>query len=210
MTPRPSIDVSHLPHSAMDHRSPIWWGNLLLLMIETTMFGILIAAYFYIRLIDFQQWPPPLVDVHPPMYHPVPELKIATINLALLLLSVVPTLVVDRACLKRQLGITRIGLVVCILFGLVCIALRFPEFKALHFRWDSNAYGSVTWTILGMHLLHLITGTCETGLMTAWIFKHGMDDKHARDIRVGCGYWYWIVGIWVLLYALVFWGPRVF
>lgn len=210
MTRRPTIDISHLPPDTLDHRSPIWWGNFLLLMIETTMFAILVGVYLYLRLIGFQQWPPPLVDVHPPNYHPVPELKIATINLVLLLVSLAPMIVVDRACSKRQLNVVRIGLVVCILFGLAAIWLRFHEFHALLFRWDTNAYGSVTWTILGMHLLHLITGTVENGLMTAWIFRHGMDDKHARDIRVGAVYWYWIVGIWVLLYGLVFWGPRIF
>jgi cytochrome c oxidase subunit 3 len=210
VTTRPTIDVSRLPHSALDHTSPIWWGNLLLLMIETTMFGILVAAYLYFRIVDFRQWPPPLVDVHPPILHPVPDLKIPTLNLVLLLLSVIPMVVVDRACLKRRLGAVRAGLVICILLGLVTIYLRFQEFRALHFSWDSNAYGSITWTILGMHLLHLITGTCENGLMTAWIYVHGLDDKHARDIRVGATYWYWIAGIWLLLYGLVFWGPRVF
>lgn len=210
MTSRPTIDVSHLPHSAMDHRSPIWWGNLLLLMIETTMFGILVAAYLYIRVIDFRQWPPPLVDVQPPVYHPLPHLRVATINLILLLVSVIPMAIVDRACLKRRCPIVCVGLVICILFGLANIWLRFHEFNALQFRWDSNAYGSITWMILGMHLLHLITGTTENGIMAAWIFKHGMDDKHARDIRVGAAYWYWIAGIWVLLYGLVFWGPRFF
>jgi len=28
MRPRATIDVSHLPNSAWDERSPLWWGNL--------------------------------------------------------------------------------------------------------------------------------------------------------------------------------------
>jgi cytochrome c oxidase subunit 3 len=183
---------------------------LLLLMIETTMFAILVGAYLYFRIIDFKQWPPPLVDVQPPIYNPVPALKVPTINLILILLSVIPMIFADRACFKRNTNVAKIGLAFCILFGLITIGLRFYEFGSLHFRWDSNAYGSVTWTVLGMHLLHLITGTCENGIMAAWIFIHGMDDKHARDVHVGAIYWYWIAGIWLLLYGLVFWGPRLF
>ena len=52
-----TIDVSDLPPAVEDHRSPIWWGNLLLLCIETTMFGLLVATYFYLRM-NFNQWPP--------------------------------------------------------------------------------------------------------------------------------------------------------
>src|SRR5205085_2264486 len=120
-----TIDVSELPPHVMDHRSPIWWGNVLLLCIETTMF-----------------------------------------------------------------------------------ALRFLEFSGLKFRWDDNAYAAIVWTTIGMHLLHLVTGTAENFIMTLWVWLKGMDDKHARDVRVGAVYWYWIVGIWVPLYVIIYFGPR--
>ena len=35
MKPR-TLDVSHLPNTAWDEASPLWWGNLLLTFIETT------------------------------------------------------------------------------------------------------------------------------------------------------------------------------
>ena len=65
MNNRAVIDVSRLPASAMDHRSPIWWGNILLLLIETTMFALLIATYLYFRIVDFDRWPPPRVPGGP-------------------------------------------------------------------------------------------------------------------------------------------------
>jgi heme/copper-type cytochrome/quinol oxidase subunit 3 len=65
------------------------------------------------------------------------------------------------------------------------------------------------WTILGLHLTHLIVGTLENGIMIAWIAAHGMDEKHARDIRVNAVYWYWIGAMWVLLFAIVYLGPRL-
>src|SRR5581483_2269174 len=79
------IDVSKLPSSAMDHRSPIWWGNALLLCIETSMFAITAATYFYLRR-NFDQWPPPKVNAFPIIAHPLPLLTVPTINLALLLI----------------------------------------------------------------------------------------------------------------------------
>src|SRR3954465_8598662 len=100
MTTRPAIDVSKLQPHVLDHRSPIWWGNLLLLFIETTMFAILIAIYLYYRVVDFDQWPPPRVDEFPVLANPVPDLGIPTLNLIIILLSVVPTIWVSGCCLK--------------------------------------------------------------------------------------------------------------
>src|SRR3954463_7396082 len=96
---RPAIDVSKLPSSALDYRSPLWWGNALLLCIETSMFALVIASYLYFRR-NFEQWPPPKVDQIPPIEHPLPFLPLASVNLILMLLSVVPMIIADRACLR--------------------------------------------------------------------------------------------------------------
>lgn len=200
-----TIDVSDLEPHVMDHRSPIWWGNALLLCIETTMFGLLVATYFYIHM-NYTSWPPPRpVNSN---YRPDPKLAVATINLLIILASVVPMVIVDKACLRRDLRRVQRGMLAMVLIGFVTIALRFLEFDALQFRWDDNAYASILWTTVGMHLAHLVTGTAENLLMCLWVWLKGLDDKHARDIRVGCVYWYWIAVIWVPLYLICYFGPR--
>ena len=199
-----TIDVSKLPPHVEDHTSPIWWGNLLLLCIETTMFAMLVGSYFYLRM-NFTNWPPVRSDVG--LYQTNPDLGFATANLLVLLASCVPMFIVDRACLRMNLRVVRLGMVAMVFIGLVTIALRFFEFSGLKFRWDDNAYGAIIWTTLGMHLLHLITGTSENLLMTLWVWLKGLDTKHARDVRVGAAYWYWIAGIWIPLYALIYFGP---
>jgi len=201
------LDVSELPHAVLDHRSPVWWGNLLLLCIETAMFALVIGALFYIRQ-NFTEWPPPKVDELPVVYNPVPFLNISTLNLVLILASCVPMAWVDRACLKRQEFSVTLGMIVVILCGAAAIALRFMEFGSLIFKWNANAYASTVWFILGLHLLHLFTGTLELGLLLSWLMIKGLDVKHARDIRVTAIYWYWIAGIWLLLYVIIYWTPR--
>jgi heme/copper-type cytochrome/quinol oxidase subunit 3 len=206
-TRRPRLDVSTLPGAALDSRSPIWWGNLMLLFIETSMIAILVSSYFYMRL-NFHAWPPPRVEGTFNDYNPVPLLKAATCNVVLLLVSFIPQFLADRSALKMRLRPTQVGLVLVILCGAAAIWLRFHEFTALKFRWDTNAYGSIVWAILLVHLLHLIAGSLENSLMLVWTLVHGLDDKHARDIRVNAVYWYWIIFIWIPLYTIVFLGPR--
>jgi heme/copper-type cytochrome/quinol oxidase subunit 3 len=199
------IDVSGLEPHVLDHRSPIWWGNALLLCIETTMFALLVASYFYIHM-NFTAWPPPRPSNA--NYATDPELGYATTNLLIILASIVPMFIVDRACLRRDVRTVRIGMLIMVGLGIVTIGLRFLEFGGLQFRWDDNAYAGIVWTIVGMHLLHLVTGSAENFIMMLWVWTKGMDDKHARDIRVGAVYWYWIAAIWVPLYVIVYFVPR--
>jgi heme/copper-type cytochrome/quinol oxidase subunit 3 len=205
---RPAIDVSGLPESPLDHRSTIWWGNLMLLFIETTMFALLIASYFYVRA-NFQAWPPVQSNWAVARYDTNPSLLWGSLNLGVIVLSFVPILVADRSALRMNTRGAAWGLVLGTVLGLCAIGIRFREFLSLNFRWDDNAYGSMVWTILGLHLTHLIVGSLENLIMISWLAAKGMDAKHARDIRVNAVYWYWIVGFWVLLYAIVYFGPRV-
>ena len=204
LPPRPRIDVSALPESMMDHRSSIWWGNLLLLLIETTMFALLVGSYFYLRG-NFPAWPPVQANWAVARYNTAPALWFATIAG-----SCIPMLWADRSALRLNCRAVLLGLTLCFLLGLVAIGLRFRELLDLNFRWDDNAYGSIVWMILGLHLTHLIVGSLENLLMIAWIVRHGLDRKHARDVRVNAVYWYWIGAIWVLLFAIVDLSPRWF
>jgi cytochrome c oxidase subunit 3 len=208
MKHRAIIDVSNLPGTVLDHRSPIWWGNILLLAIETTMFALLAAMYFYVRVVDFSVWPPPQPSRIPPIYNSAPDLLVPTINLFILLLSVWPMVWADRACLKRKVAAVATGLVLCVLLGIGVIVIRFFEFKSLHFRWDDNAYASIVWSIVGLHLTHLVIATAENLIMLLWILVHGLDDKHARDVRVTATYWYWVAGIWIVFYFIIWGGAR--
>ncbi|HEX8073125.1 MAG TPA: cytochrome c oxidase subunit 3 [Pyrinomonadaceae bacterium] len=201
------IDVSEMPTHTFDVGEPVWWGNWGLLAIETTMFGILVATYFYLRQ-RYQFWPPPLhTSPHP--FGPLPELPAATANVVLLLLGCIPMFVADRAARRGDRRAVRVGLALCLLFGAVSMTLRGFEFAAVKFRWDANAYGSVVWFTLGMHALHLLTVTLEVFLLTLWVFLRPFDMKHRVDITVVAVYWYWVVAVWLPLYAMVYFTPRL-
>lgn len=206
--PRKTIDVSELPATLFDTSAPLWWGNTLGLVIETMMFGILAAVYSTVWT-TLEPFPPPQIDRFPVNYNPVPDLTIPTINLIVLLVSLIPGIWLDMSARKRDERMVKILLFVTLTFNIAAIILRFYEFDSLLFRWDDNAYGSITWMILGTHLLHLFILCAEDVFLLIWTFSEGIDDKHALDLTVTAVYWYWIVGIWILFYLLVYWGPRI-
>ena len=153
------------------------WG----LVIETIAFGVLIAAYFTVWMM-LSPFPPPRVDRFPIIYNTVPDQTIPTINLIVFLVSLVSGFWLDLSARKRNEKAVKILLIVTLIFNIATIVLRFYEFDSLHFKWDDNAYGSVTWTILGMHLIHLFIMAIEDIFELAWIFSKGLNKKQALHI----------------------------
>jgi heme/copper-type cytochrome/quinol oxidase subunit 3 len=204
---RTAIDVSALPTSGFDTRAPIWWGNLWMIVIESTMFAIVVASYFYLRQ-NFPEWPPPRTEP-PSILHPSPDLAVGTGVVVALLASCLPMAWADRSARRHDERGVLAGLGMAVLLGVVALALRFLEFRGLHVRWDSNAYGSIVWTALGFHVLHIMSSTIETALLEVWIFVHGMDDRHSVDTTVNAFYWYWMAGVWIPIYAILYFVPRL-
>ena len=207
MSTRPVIDISELPHHEFDTYDPVWWGNNFLLAIETSMFMILIATYFYLRQ-NFTLWPPPVAQLTATL-QPLPQLSYGTANTILLVLGCIPMIMTDLSARRGNRVMSQVGLIIAIAIGAVALVLRSFEFSAVYFRWDSNAYGSAVWFLLGMHMLHLAVVTTEAVLLAVWIFTREYDMKHRVDIVTVAVYWYWIVGIWLLIYGVVYFTPRL-
>jgi cytochrome c oxidase subunit III len=207
LNPLRVIDVSELPTSKYDYHEPLWWGNLWGLVIETVAFGVLIAAYVTVWMLT-SPFPPPQVDRFPVNYNPVPDLTIPTINLAVLLLSLIPGVLLDLKARQKDEKTVKILLIITLAFNIAAIILRFYEFDSLYFKWDDNAYGSVVWAILVTHLLHLFIMAAEDVFELVWVNAKGLDEKQAFHLTALAVYWYWVVGVWILLYALVYLAPR--
>lgn len=195
MKARRTLDVSELPMFAFGTRDPLWWGLMGLIAIETTMFGIVTASYFYIRQ-NFEVWPPTHLAPH--------AFRWATAGVVLLLVSAVPTHVINQSALRGSLRGMRWGLVVATLLGFAFLACRTMELASLNFRWDSNAYGSIFWLILGLHTLHGIAGTLENLVFSVLLFVGPVEKRHRVDINLNGLYWYFVIAAWLPLYAILY------
>ena len=199
MTAKPALDVSHLQAYAFGPRGLMWWGTMGIIAIEGTMFAILIATYFYLRFY-VAEWPPNL---------PPPDLLYGTLNTLVLLASVVPNRWVERVAGRQDLRAVRIGLLVCVAFAFAFVAIRALEFGALHCRWDTNAYGSAVWALMGFHTFHLVTDALDTAALTVLMFSRRIEGRRFVDVSENSLYWYFVVGAWLPIYAVVYFAPRL-
>jgi len=192
-------DVSQLPTYGFGSISPIWWGTLGFIALEGTGFALAAGAYLYLWQVN-GQWP---IAAVPPNHWP------GTAMLILLLASLWPNAMADRAARDEHLGRVRLWLIVMTVLGFVAVGIRFWEFAHLNVRWDSNAYGSITWFVLGLHAVHLITDLGDTVVLAALMFTRHVTGKRYSDVSDNAFYWYFVVASWVPLYAMLYGIPRL-
>jgi cytochrome c oxidase subunit I+III len=193
------VDAAMLPSFAYGHRSPMWWGTVGVAAIEGTVFALAIMMYFYLRT-RVTVWPPEVLP---------PDLLWGTVNTVVLLVSMLPNHLVTKASERRDLRAVRIWLVVCLAFALVFLFVRVLEFMMLNVWWDTNAYGSAVWFILGLHTTHLLTDAFDTIVLAVLMFTGPLEGKRYVDVSENAMYWYFVVLAWLPMYAVIYIAPRV-
>jgi heme/copper-type cytochrome/quinol oxidase subunit 3 len=195
---RRTLDVSKLPTYTFGPADPVWWSASLFIAIETTMFALLLTAYFYVRG-NFQEWPPTGPGA--------PSTKAACVGAVLLALSIVPAVLADRAARRHDLRGMRRQLIAATVLMAGFLVARALELAWLAFRWDDHAYGSVFWATVGMHTFHSLTSLVENGVMVAVLSIGPVEKRHLVDVHSTALYWYFVTGAWLPIVALLY-GDR--
>jgi cytochrome c oxidase subunit I+III len=193
-------DVSRLPRTVFGHRSLMWWGTLGFIAIEGTTLFICAVAYFYLRR-NFSTWPPEHVLR--------PALIIPTVQVILMLASIIPMGWVDAASRRLDLRGVRVGMLTCSVLAVVMTILRWFELQSLNVRWDSNAYGSAAWAIMVSHSTLLLLETAETLAMTVLVFSDNLEERDLAGTSDNAFYWYFMAGVWLPLAAVIYLSPYI-
>jgi cytochrome c oxidase subunit 3 len=200
VTQRVVLDVSKLPMHGMGTASPTWWGTLAFILIEGTGFALAITTYLYLQTVA-QTWPTEAA---------APDLLPGTIVTALLVLSCIPNVFVARWARNEDLRKVQFGLVAMSLLGVAPLLVRIFEFPALNVSWDTNAYGSVLWLLLGLHTSHILTDLADTIVLAVLMFtRHGDNRRRFGDVQDNAMYWNFVVLAWLPIYGCIYWIPRL-
>jgi cytochrome c oxidase subunit I+III len=194
-----AIDVSEMASYAYSHRSLMWWGTMGVVAIEGLVFAFAIFTYFYLWSRN-ETWP---------LAATVPDLRWGIVNTVILLASAVPNQWTKSAAEKHDLKRVRIGLVICLVFALAFLAVRVLEFRTLNVRWDSSAYGSAVWMLMGLHTAHLLTDVYDTIVLTVLMFTGLVEGKRYVDVTENALYWYFVVIAWLPIFFTVYVAPRL-
>jgi cytochrome c oxidase subunit 3 len=78
----------------------------------------------------------------------------------------------------------------------------------LNFTWKSDAHGSIVWTILFIHSYDVVADLIMTAVLLAFVSTGRYGEKQRIGVHVDSVLWYFLVAIWLPLYAVVYWGPH--
>ncbi|MDB4906906.1 MAG: cytochrome oxidase subunit [Gemmatimonadetes bacterium] len=194
-----ALDVSSLPTYGFSHRSIVWWATLGMIAVEATVFALAIATYFYLRS-HATTWP---------LAGKPPDLLWGTINTLVMLGSLLPNHLAKKAAEKDNVSRARLWMAVCLAMGLLFLVIRIFEFRSLNTGWDTDAYGSIVWTLLGLHTVHLVTDFYDSAVLTLLLFIGPLEGRHMQDVSENAFYWYFVVASWLPIYLVIYWAARL-
>jgi heme/copper-type cytochrome/quinol oxidase subunit 3 len=169
-----------------------WWAMALLVCTEATLFGSLIATYFYLRF-QAPVWPPP----------GVPDPSVAE-PLALtggLLVSALPMAGAVRAANLGRVRAAWILIAVALAIQATYLGLQIHLYASDlgSFSPTDTAYGSIYFTLLAIHHAHVAIGLA----FDLWLLGKllgGFTKYRVVAVRVIALYWYFValVGVAVV------------
>jgi heme/copper-type cytochrome/quinol oxidase subunit 3 len=159
------------------------WGMALFLCAEITLFGTLLATYFYL---DFQahRWPPAGIKPPATLY---PSLATAW-----LVLGVVPLWFASRAARtgNKPLTLWSIALGLAMQAGYLAVQVLLFRHDLLQFSPRTTAYGSIYFTMLAAHHAHVVLGLALDLALIGFIAARGLTNYYRIGVRALALYWY--------------------
>ena len=189
-----------LPVGSAGKLSGGWWGMWALIVTEASLFGYLLFAYFYLSSQAVQAWPP----------DGLPDLLLPSMNPVILLASSAGVWAGEYAIRRNRLNWGIAGLTAAIMLGSCFIVIQLKEWGAKTYSITSDLYGSLFFTITGLHLCHVIIGLAILLLLLAWTFLGYFDDRRYAAITIGGAYWHFVDIVWLFVFTTLYLSPYLF
>lgn len=192
---RPVSDVPHTTEAsgayavrlAADRRygrPAAFWGMVILIASEATLFGCFIGTYYYLRFTH---------SVWPPSGDPEPKVVVPLILAFVLALTAVPMYFAWRSARVARLGAARAFLVGALIVQCGYLAYEIQDFRdQLHkLPISRDAYSSIYYTLLGADHAHVALGILFV-VWLLWKLAFGLTTYRVNAAQAIAWYWYFV------------------
>ncbi len=175
--------------------STAWWGMATLIATESMVFVCLLGAYFFLRA-SSSRWP--LGGIAPP------ELRLSIPFSLVLWGSSLPVFYADAAIKRGSQRGLRLGLLLSSIMGAAFLLYTAKDFNDLDFGWRTNAYGSIYYTTVGLHALHVIIGLGMSVIVQIKAWQGKFTARRHTPVEVFSLYWHFVDAVWIFVFSAFF------
>jgi cytochrome c oxidase subunit III len=170
-------------------------GVYLFIISETMLFGSFFTAYFFVRVVGNEQWPPE------PFSFPV---NIALMNTFILVFSSV-VMHWSLVSIKRgnRAGL-QAGLAITFLMGLTFLSTQVNEYFKAGFSIHDGAFASVFYGLTGLHGLHVFVGLTLLAIMNMRTLRGHFSPQAHMGVEMAGIYWHFVDVMWIIVFLTVY------
>jgi cytochrome c oxidase subunit III len=171
-------------------------GMFLFIASEVMLFGSFFTAYFFVRVVNSApEWPPPPFEL--PVY-------IAGVNTAILLTSSATMHWALQSIKRGNRAGLQAGLVLTFLMGLVFLLTQAREYSRVGFTPHDGAFGSVFFSLTGLHGAHVFVGLTLLAFATVRAFRGHFSPEAHHGVEIPGIYWHFVDVMWIVVYSTVY------
>ncbi len=161
-----------------------WWGMLLFVLTEATLFGAIFGTYYYLRF-ESRHWPP--AGIAPP------SVTVPLVLAFVVAATSVPMAVAARAARAGALRTARRALLAALVVqaGFFAMQVSLISDDLAKFRPQGSSYGSIYFTMLGAHEAHVAVGL----LLDVWLLgklARGLTNYRIVATQSIAFYWHFV------------------
>jgi cytochrome c oxidase subunit III len=194
-----SVSAEHHHGPPEAHHSsrvePQLLGMLLFIISEVMVFGAFFTAYFFIRVVNGDQWPAEGTEL--------PKL-VAFVNTCILVSSSF-TIHWALVCARRgnRFGL-QAGMLTTFLLGATFLFIQINEYVHIGFAPHDSAQASVFYGLTGLHGAHVFIGLTLLAFVTIRSFRGHFTPEQHRGVEVPGIYWHFVDVMWIIVFTTVY------
>lgn len=204
-----SVSLGHAAHGEEHHgpppanRSsrvePQMLGMLLFIISEIMVFGAFFTAYFFIRVVQGEQW-------FPFEEFALPK-AVAGVNTAILLSSSLTVHWALESIKRGNRAGMKAGLTLTTLLGLTFLFVQVNEYITLTGEGltpQAFSQGSIFYGLTGLHGAHVAIGLVLLIMATVRAFRGHYSPAEHRGVEVPGIYWHFVDVMWVIVFTTIY------
>ncbi len=183
------------PANRSSRVEPQMLGMLLFIISEIMVFGAFFTAYFFIRVVNGQEWPAEGTEL--------PKL-IAGVNTAILLSSSLTLHWAQTGIKHGNRWALKAGMLTTFLLGATFLFVQINEYIHIGFAPQDHAQGTIFYGLTGLHGAHVFIGLLLLGFVTIRAFRGHFSPEHHDGVEVPGIYWHFVDVMWIVVYTAVY------